>query len=163
MTMPNDRDVWITANGLNKSLKQAILDGDLTGGGGGGGGGGVEVFNSTVFNVSGQTSITALAYFKAPRNMTVTKVVLQIFEKGSITTGNLEIDLKKNTTPDNVGMASIFTTKPLVNFATAVNFQTNSGALNSPVASLNDGEWLRIDVTQIPAALTRFYIQVFGE
>lgn len=40
MSLIQDRAVYITADGINKTLKQAIIDGDLSGGGGGGGGGG---------------------------------------------------------------------------------------------------------------------------
>ena len=35
--LPNDDKVYLTANGINKTLKQAIEDGDLSGGGGGSG------------------------------------------------------------------------------------------------------------------------------
>lgn len=32
--LPNDDKVYVTASGINKTLKQAIIDGDITGGGG---------------------------------------------------------------------------------------------------------------------------------
>ena len=156
-----DRAVKITALGLNKSLKQAIIDGDLSGGGGGGGGI-IEVFNATVANSTGATSLTGVAYFKAPQGMTINKVVLQIYEKGSITTGSLTMDLKKNTTPDSVGMASIFTTLPTINFTTATNYQTNSGVLNTGATTLADGDWIRLDFTSIPTGLTKWQIVVYG-
>ena len=154
-----DSIVWLTV--LNKSLKQALADGDLSGGGGGGGGI-IEVFNSTVVNATGATTLTGVAYFKAPKAMTIDTVVLQIYEKGSITTGSLTMDLKKNTTPDSVGMASIFTTLPTINFTTATNYQTNSGTLNTGAVALGAGDWVRLDFTSIPAGLSKWAIIVYG-
>ena len=154
------KDSVVYLSQFNKSLKQAITDGDL--GAGGGGGTKIEVFNTMVVNSTGASTLTGVAYFKAPQNLTINQVVLQIFEKGSITTGSLTLDLKKNTTPDSVGMASVFTTLPTINFATASNYATDSGVLASPASTLNSGEWVRIDLTSIPTGLGKFYIMVYA-
>lgn len=166
MSQTTDKQVYITANDLNKSLKQAILDGDLSGGGGGGGGSlAYEVFNLIVANTTQATSLTGVAYFRAHANMTISVSVMQIFEKGGITTGNLEIDLKKNTTPNNTGMTSIYTTKPILSFANVatVDYSSNNGTLNPSLITLNAGDWLRLDITQIPAGLSKFYVEVYAQ
>jgi hypothetical protein len=161
MTQVTDRVVYVTANGINKSLKQAIIDGNLSGGGGGGTSV-IEVFNSMILNSSGATAMTGILYFKAPQAMTITSVVLQIYEKNGIATGSLTVDVKKNSTPNNTGMTSIFTVLPTTNFATNADYATNSGTLNGTV-TLASGDWLRLDVTSIPSTLSKFQILVYGQ
>jgi len=123
----------------------------------------IEVFNTTILNSTGATSLTGVAYFKAPSAFTINKVVLQIFEKGSISSGSLTLDLKKNTTPNDVGMTSIFSVLPTINFATASDYATSSGTLNGAVATLADGNWIRLDLTSIPAGLGKIFVQVYGQ
>ena len=160
MTRPTDKMIYLTALGLNKSLRQAIIDGDLSGGGGGSTL--IEVFNATVLMSSNSSTLTGIAYFKAPQAMSITSVVMQIFDKGSIVIGSLTVDLKKNTTPDTVGMASIFTTLPTTDFAVNANYATDTGTLNAGAVALGAGDWIRLDVTSIPVGLGKFFIRVYG-
>ena len=118
----------------------------------------IEVFNTTLVTSS---VTTGAAYFKAPQALTVSKVVFQIFTKGGVTSGSLTMDLKKNTTSDSVGMTSIFSTQPTINYATAVDYQSSSGTLNAG-ATMADGEYLRLDITAIPAGVTKVVVQVFA-
>ena len=157
-----DRSIYVTANGLNKSLKAAIQAGDIGGGGGGGGAAAYELFNATIQNATGATSLTGVAYFKVPANMSVTLVTLSLYTKGGISTGSLTMDLKKNSTPDNVGMTSIFDTLPTLNLATAADYATNAGVLNATNKALTAGQWVRLDLTSIPAGLSSFYVSVYG-
>ena len=162
MTKPTDRIVFVTANGINKTLKQAIVDGDLSGGGGGSGI--IEVVNSTIVLASVPTiPSTGFLFFKAPQAMVIDKVILQIFTKGGISSGNLIVDIKKNSTPNPVGMTSIFTTLPTIDYATAIDYQTNSGVLNVANTSLLAEDWLRVDLTSIPSnLLDKFFLLVYG-
>lgn len=144
--LPDDR-VYLTASGLNKTLKQAIIDGDLSGGGGGGGA--TEIFNVTVTVGTSAATLTGLLHFRAPSALTISSVVVQLFEKGGISSGTLEVDVKKNTSPDDIGMTSIFSAKPSFDFATAANYDTSSGTLST--SSLSTGNYLRLDLTSIPS------------
>lgn len=154
MSLILDRAVYVEANGLNKTLKQAIVDGDLSGGGGSGS---LEIFNATVTVGTSASTITGLLHFRSPAAGAISSVVVQLFEKGGVSSGTLEIDIKKNTSPDDVGMASIFSVKPSFNFATAVNYETSTGTINT--SSFSSGDYLRLDLTSIPSGF-RGHIQV---
>lgn len=156
--LPDDR-VFVTASGINKTLKDAIQDGDI--GGGGGGGGIVEVFNHVVSIGSSAPTLTGLSYFMAPTPFNITSVRLLVYSKGAIVSGFLEIDIKKNTTPDSVGMTSILTTKPIINFSTDPDYTLNSGVIATPAVSNNN--FLRLDVTSIPTGwVGQFQVLVYG-
>lgn len=157
MSLIQDRSVFVTANTLNKTLKQAIIDGDFAGGGGSGA---AEVFND-VFGTRGtQTTLTGLAHFRVPFNMTLSAVRVTIFEKNGTVSGSLTVDVKVNSSPDDVGMTSIFSVAPTLNFATANNYDSNVGTLAT--TALTAGQWLRIDATAIPANWAGyFHVQAF--
>jgi hypothetical protein len=121
----------------------------------------IEIFNTTVVMSTNSATLTGIAYFKAPQAMTVLSVIMQIYDKGTIVTGSLTLDLKKNTTPDMVGMTSIFTVLPTTDFSINANYASSTGTLNGTI-SLASGDWLRLDLISIPTGLGKFYIQVFG-
>lgn len=154
-----DKGVYIEALGLNKSLRQAIIDGDLSGGGGGGGS--TEIFNHLVSVNGNAPSLTGLSYFLCPSSITINFVRLQLFEKNGISTGNLVIDVKKNTTPDEAGMATIFSAQPTRNFSTDADYSFDAGTLSA--AAVAAGSYLRLDVTSIPAGwVGKFQIAIYG-
>jgi len=148
MALIVDKAVSVTANGINKTLYQAIVDGNLSGGGGSGGGS-TEIFNNTITIGSDATTITGVAYFKAPKDLTLGDVKLQIFTKNGVTSGSLSIDIEKNSTPDSVGMTSIFSVQPTINFATASDYAEDTGTKSTSVVTA--GQWLRLDISSIPA------------
>lgn len=156
--LPDDR-VFVTASGINKTLKNAIQDGDI--GGGGGSGAGVEVFNHTISIGSSVATLTGLSYFMAPAPFNITSVRLLVFSKNGISSGFLEVDIKKNTTPDSVGMTSILATKPIINFAVDPDYTLNSGVISTPAVSNNN--FLRLDITSIPTGWAgQFQVIVYG-
>lgn len=115
------------------------------------GAGVVEICNLEVLNASSAPSMTGLFYWKAPVAVSITKVELQIFEKGSISTGSVTIDVKKNTTPDDTGMTSIMTVLPTLDFSSCADYDANSGTLDASEQDIAEGEFLRFDVTALPA------------
>lgn len=156
--LPDDR-VFVTASGINKTLKDAIQDGDI--GGGGGGGGMIEVFNHVVSIGSSAATLTGLSYFMAPTPFNITSVRLLVYSKNAITSGFLEIDVKKNTTPDNVGMTSILTTKPIIDFSIDPDYTLSSGVIST--AAVSNNNFLRLDVTSIPTGWAgQFQVIVYG-
>lgn len=144
--LPDD-NVFVTANGINKTLKNAIQDGDLSGGGGSATP--MEIFNATVTIGTSASTITGLLHFRAPTALTISSIVIQIFEKNGVSSGVLEVDIKKNTSPDNVGMTSIFSVKPSFDFALVANYATSSGTVLT--SALSSGNYLRLDITSIPS------------
>ena len=159
MALIQDKAVFVTASGINKTLRQAIIDGNI--GGGGGSATPLEIFNNFVVLGLSAATLTGLNYFRAPTALTISSVVVQLWDKFGVATGTLSVDIKKNTTPADVGMATIFSVQPSFNFATAPNFSTSSGTLSTTAVA--EGEWLRLDVTSIPAGWSgRFSVMVYA-
>lgn len=111
-----------------------------------------EIFNDIIFASSYPGGAAGVMYYKVPYDMSIDKCTFQIFELSGVSSGILEIDIKKNTTPADAGMVSIFITKPLLDFSTASDFDEFSGTLSS--ISLSENEWLRLDLTLIPPGYT---------
>ena len=127
----------------------------------------IVVLNETVLLGSLATTATGIHFYTAIQDFTITNCKIRIFEKSPITGGILEIDVKVNTTQSDTGMASIFTTKPSINFATASDhdFSTNAVFDNSKINMVTDSV-LRFDITSLPSTggnLGKFQIILFGE
>lgn len=123
----------------------------------------VEIFNFDILNASSAGSLTGLIHHEAIGAVTITKVAVRIFEKGIVTSGTLEIDIKKGTSLDDLSMSSIMTTKPIINFATASNFDENIGVIDPLEQSVAPGEFLRLDITSLPTIpLGKFRVLVYG-
>jgi len=158
MSLIQDRAVYVTANSINKSLEQAIIDGDL--GDGGGGGSQIELFNDTFGTRGSAATLTGLSLFRVPFGLTISSIRLTVFELGGIASGSLTVDVKVNSTPNDVGMTSIFSAAPTLNFATAVAYQSSVGTLST--SAFTAGQWLRVDATSIPAGWVGFFhLQAF--
>jgi hypothetical protein len=123
----------------------------------------IEIFNIDFLIGSFGNTITGVLYHEALQDMNVIEGAIQIFDKDGIVSGVLSIDVKKNTTPDNTGMVSVFTTAPSINFATANNYDRSTGTLNPSNQSVLKGEILRLDVTSLPVGLGKFRIILIGE
>lgn len=112
----------------------------------------MEIFNVTITKASNDTSLTGLLHFKAPKNLVISSFKAQLFEKGATASGTLSVDVKKNSSPDNVGMTSMFSILPSFDFASAVNYAQSTGTLST--TSVSEGEYLRLDIPSIPASFT---------
>jgi len=158
MALTEDRAVFLEANGLNKTLKQAIIDGDLSGGGGSSS---FEVFNA-IISVGDTAPVNGVSFYLPSVGKTINFVRLMAWDLLGVSSGSLEVDIKKNSTPDDVGMATIFTTKPIIDFSTASNYATDGGTLSS--GAYTGSEVLRLDVTNIPAGWNgKFSVVVFAQ
>jgi hypothetical protein len=123
----------------------------------------LTVFNNDVVLAGAASTLTGLAYFKAPFAFRVLTAEVQIFQKGSIASGTLEIDVRRNTTPDNTGMTSIFSVRPSVNFATASDYDSSTNQIIDPVVgAVDEGDILRLDVSSLPTGLGKFRIVITG-
>jgi hypothetical protein len=112
----------------------------------------LEIFNVTIENIIVKDGIL---FFKAPRDVTISTISVQIFEKKGVTSGTLELDIKasSNKTPNGNLMTSIFTTKPSLDFSLSgvVDYsQTVNQALNQVTNKVAAGDFLRLDITSIP-------------
>jgi hypothetical protein len=153
---PVKKELWQKVLGNFDNHEQRILSLSL-------GASPVVVFNNDVLNASSALSLTGLAYFRAYSAFTVTTVKLEIFEKGIVTSGVLSYDIKKGTSLDPLTFGSILTAEPLINFATASDYDEASGTLDSAEQSVEINEYLRLDITSLPAIpVGKFRVLVYG-
>lgn len=123
-----------------------------------------EIFDVDIWNAGAVTSLTNLLMYKAKKALRVTKVELQIYTKGSISSGIIELDVKKATSLDPSFFATIMSTTAKINFATAANYDLNDGTIDSTQNSLNAGDYLRCDILSLPSTpVGKFRIVVYGE
>lgn len=123
----------------------------------------VPIFDETVYNVSAAASLTGVIFHKVTVAVRITKVQVQIFEKGSIVSGLLTVDAKKAATLGAV-FSSILTAGASLNYATAANYDSADATINSSLNSLSVNQFLRIDVTALPTVpVGKFRILVYGE
>lgn len=96
-----------------------------------------DIFNNTITLSASASSITGLLHHRLTNDVELKEARVQLFGKNNVYLGDLQIDVKKNTTPDDVGMLSVFspTGKPTIKFQvtepnlTYANPQTNTSAL----------------------------------
>ena len=107
-----------------------------------------DIFNTTITIGTSASTATGLLHFKATQNITLTSIKAQLFEKNGVSSGILEVDVKKNSTPDDVGMTSICSIKPSFDFASISDYAISNGTIST--TSISSGEYLRLDLTNIP-------------
>lgn len=122
----------------------------------------VEVFNLDIQLGVRASTVTGILYYESIQDMTLQEAAIQIYDKGTIATGSLTIDVKKNTTPNNTGMTSVFTSAPTTNFATNANYARATGTFNATYQSILKGDILRLDITSLPVGLGAFRVILIG-
>lgn len=124
----------------------------------------IIVFDETVINATSAATFTGLNYYRALQNFTLTGAELSTFEHGSLT-GSLQIDIKRNTSYNDTGMISVFTTKPSIAMASADYSVSTNQVFSGAQINITAGTILRFDVTSMPTngTLGKFRIQIYGE
>ena len=126
----------------------------------------VEVFNAPVVLGNTYSSLTGLSYYRAPNNISLNACLITLFETNDITTGNLEVDIRKNSSYDPDGMETVFSTKPKISMDAASDYTKSSdvGQTAAVFSTTNvlANDILRLDVTSIPAGLNRFNVFLIG-
>jgi len=121
------------------------------------------VYNGIMSNASSAGSLTGIMFERVASNFSITDAKLYVFDFTGITTGTLELDVRKSTTADFTTDASIFSTKPSINFATATNYDESSNAVIS-AGSFVAGDYIRIDISSLPATtLGQWGVYIIGE
>ena len=125
------------------------------------GSGPITIFNEDILNTSTALTLTGVLYYKAINDLQITKAQIQIFGKDGISSGTLDFDLKKSATLGGT-FTSIFTTKPTINYATALAYDANDGVLNTG-QSVTQDQIIRLDITNVPTGvITKFRVMVYG-
>lgn len=124
-----------------------------------------ELLTLDVRLAAGYTTLTGLIHFPCPFTITLTDCFIQIYEKGSLT-GTLEIDIKKNTTPDDTGMTSVFSTKPSIAYSGASDYEKSTNqTFNVTQSTVDKDDILRVDITSLPTSgyIGKFLLVLRGE
>jgi hypothetical protein len=125
----------------------------------------IELINCIFGNAVSASTLTGLFDVNAPQDLTITECYVQIYEKGSLG-GELEIDIKVNSTPNDTGMTSIFTTLPKITYASASDYDKSTNQVfNGAQTSVTEGHNIRLDVTELPTGGTigKFRVVLYGE
>jgi len=125
----------------------------------------IEILNLDFRISSSGSALTGAIHFPCPRTMTLTECFVQIYEKGSLT-GTLEIDVKKNTTQNNTGMTSVFSTKPSISFASTSDYAKSTNAVfNVSQSTVTKDDIIRLDITSLPGngSIGKFLVVLRGE
>lgn len=125
----------------------------------------IVLFDALYINSSSAVTITGIDDTNALQNVTLTDCYVQIYEKGSLT-GALEIDVKVNSTPDDTGMVSVFSTKPKITLASASDFDKSTNQIfDGTKVDVTEGFNIRLDVTEMPGSgvLGKFRVVLVGE
>jgi hypothetical protein len=124
----------------------------------------IDVFDFDIRLGSIATSYTGMVYYRARQAFTLSAVVLKIYEAGALT-GTLECDVKKNTSQDNVGMSSIFTTRPSIALASASDYdESTNQVFDNTKINIAVGDILRFDITSLPTngTIGKFMFNLYG-
>lgn len=124
----------------------------------------VSVFEDEVKNATMASSLTGIAFFRAPVDFILIEAKVSIFQHG-VLTGTLEIDVHRQNSLNQTGSVSVFTTKPSLNFSTVVDYQESNNAVFGAANEISEGQYLRLDITSMPTGgvLGHFYVTVYGE
>lgn len=121
-------------------------------------------FDGTMINASDYASATGLIFHRVTASIDLTDAKVAIFDKGAVSSGTLEIDIQKASSPDFTSSVSVFTTKPSLDLSVASNYTESSNAvLSVSNKALSEGDYIRLDVSSLPSGLGKFQIYVIGE
>lgn len=128
----------------------------------------IVIFNEIILNAASYGSgatVTGLDLYRCESDFNLTDCKIWIFEKGSLT-GNLEIDIQVSSSADFTSSSSVFTTQPLIDYSTASSYDESTNTVFNPsFQSVSTGDYLRLDITELPASgtLGKFGIFFIGE
>jgi hypothetical protein len=125
----------------------------------------IIIFSGNVLGAVNAATITGRDYRVAQQDMIITDCYIQAYEVGSLS-GSLQIDIKTGADFDNTNLASIFTTKPSINYGTASDYDKSTNqAFDSGNTALSAGDVIRFDITSFPTGgvLGKFYLYLVGE
>lgn len=129
-----------------------------------GGSGKLSLINTDIdigSNASGL--LTGAFYIEVIQDCIATEGAIQFFAKSPATTGNLTVDIKKNTSTNPTGFTSLFTSAPTLSASSDPDFTRATGTINASTQVLNIGDILRVDVTSLPVGLQKFRLVLIGE
>ena len=134
----NQNTIQVSASGVSATELDAALE-EIKGLIDDTSGAEIEIFNSTITVGTTAPSVTGVLHHKLSDDVDLKKATLQLFGKNDKYTGTMQIDVKKNLTPDDTGMVSVFspTGKPSINFQVADSDVTFNSDLNNKFPNIS--------------------------
>lgn len=124
----------------------------------------IVFFNGTVTSAGSYAAVTGLIFHRVTAGIDLTDAKIAIFDKGGISSGTLEIDIQKASSPDFTSSVSVFTTKPSLDLSVASNYTESSNmVLSVSNKVLTEGDYLRFDISSLPSGLSKFQLYLIGE
>lgn len=117
-------------------------------------GGSVFIFNGDISFANFNAADPNVFYYKAATDFSISEVRGQIFNKGSITSGSLTLDVQKSTDTNDSGFNTILTSQLTFNFASDANYSEHIASINAGVSAFTAGMVLRVKVTAVPAGFS---------
>ena len=123
------------------------------------------IYSGLITNAVSANSFSGLMIHRVETSINLIDCKIAIFTKGSLT-GILEVDIQRSSSPDFTSSVSVFTTRPSIDYSTAIDYAESSNAVfdNGQIA-LSEGDYLRLDVTSLPTSgvISKFVFYLNGE
>lgn len=114
-------------------------------------GGSVFILNDVACLAGLDSTDPFIFYYKVTQDFSITDFRVQIFNKGSVSSGSLAFDLQKSTDTNNANFNTVLTSDLSFNFATDASYAEKVASINSSVSDIVAGSVLRIEVKSTPA------------
>jgi len=123
----------------------------------------VIIWSDRVILTNPGASLTGWDLWKCPADFTLLDAKVGIFTTAGIT-GILEMDIQKSVDLDPANFATVFTTKPSIDFSGASDYDESTNTVFDVGQQLvSQGDWLRLDFPSLPTPIGGFTIQLVGE
>lgn len=125
----------------------------------------IVFFDGQILNAARYASATAVIFHRVEADIDITDCKIAIYDKNSISSGTLEIDVQKASGGNDFSASvSVFTTRPSLDLSVASNYtESNNAVLSLTNKVLSEGDYIRIDITSLPTGLGRFHVYLIGE
>lgn len=120
----------------------------------------IVIFDFLVVNgaqYAAGTSLAGIAVWRAPSTFDLYDAVVTSITAGA--SGTTEFDIQVGSDLDT--MTSVFTTRPSVSFSAGDNISSSNAVFST--FTINEGDFLRLDITSLQSPQYSFHLQVFGE
>jgi len=124
----------------------------------------IEIFNGVIYGIGGYSTITGSIFHRAKSDITLTDAKVIVFDISGLSSGTISLDVQKATSADFTSSVSVFTTEPSLDLSTAASYdESTNAAFDATNKVVSAGDWLRIDITSIPAGLGKAGFYLIGE
>ena len=123
----------------------------------------IKIWNDRFMMSNPSASLTGVDLWRASEEFTLLDAKVGIFTTAGVT-GILEMDIQKSVDLDPANFATVFTTKPSLDFGTASDYSESTNAVfNGSQQAVSVGDYLRLDISSIPTPINGFTVFLIGE